>query len=524
MSCRHGDENLLGFVKRVNNHTFRVHFDGEDRPRSIQKKPGFYKVIAGGKKEVAKVTKVTKKPKTKPTNPQSPSAHVGRRSKAKPVTCGKGRCKQTCRDMFAGNGVSCGRCEHTIPYGDPVDMCTKCRWYQCVFCKTGEERPRTVAEQEVAEEDVPPPEVDPTADVIAGKTTGVPKKKAMVSPRETQAREEAYARQREKDRILAAKARGIPGIFNVDQVYPAVPRDSYPLVKEKFGYVVGGKAVPHMYPPMEEGNGVFLYQAVDFTAAHPSGLRKSFRRGMRIWATDDQYPDKYRPSNNDWSLIVLHVCVECHGGKLRGYPTIHAAPWAELNRVRNGVSRLVLDLEPQHIKQQELHICPLIEEDTHHCDFTNTTHTDFVDNLLERLKTANELADQEGPHIEVIGSFGEERKEEKEEEEAEEKKAEVKAAEEVASTKRKREHTMPNDVLGSLGEERKEEEEKEEEEAEVKAAAEEVASPKRKREHTMSSDTVGRKSEEELRAERLKKKPQLTYDASDTAAKKGESV
>ena len=95
---------------------------------------------------------------------------------AKPVTCGKGRCKQTCRDRFAGSGVSCGRCKHKIKYGDPVDLCTKCKWHQCVFCKTGEARPG--AEQEAAKEDEPPPEVEPTADVIAGKTTGVPRKKA----------------------------------------------------------------------------------------------------------------------------------------------------------------------------------------------------------------------------------------------------------------------------------------------------------------------------------------------------------
>jgi hypothetical protein len=79
VSCRHGDENLLGFVERVNLRTIRVLFDGEDKPRSIKKKPGFYKVIAGGKKVVAKVTKKPTKPK--PTNPQSSSV-VGRRSKA----------------------------------------------------------------------------------------------------------------------------------------------------------------------------------------------------------------------------------------------------------------------------------------------------------------------------------------------------------------------------------------------------------------------------------------------------------
>jgi hypothetical protein len=429
---------------------------------------------------------------------------------AKPVTCGKGRCKQTCRDRFAGSGVSCGRCKHKIKYGDPVDLCTKCKWHQCVFCKTGEARPG--AEQEAAKEDERPPEVDPTADVVAGETTDVPRKE---TPRQTQAREEAYVRQREKDRILAAETRGIPGIFKVGQVYPAVPRDSYPLVAENDGYVAGGHAVPLMYPPLKEGNGVFLFQAVDFTAAHPSGLRRSFRRGMRIWATDDQYPDKYRPSKNDWSLIVLHMCVECHDGKLRGYPTIHAAPWAHLNKERNGVSRFVLDLEPQHVKEQELHICPLIEEDTHHVKFTNVTHSDFVVDLLTRIRTANELAARGGPHIEVIDSFGEERKEEEGKQE-EEEETEAEEAEEVPSTKRKREHTMSNDFLDSFGEERKEEEE----EAEVKAAAEEVASPKRKREHTMSSDIVGRKSKEEVRAERLKKKSQLTYDASDTAAKK----
>ena len=58
-----------------------------------------------------------------------------------------------------------------------------------------------------------------------------------------------------------------------------------------------------------------------------------------------------------------------------------------------------------------------------------------------------------------------------------------------------------------------------EEEVDPKAAAapKEADTKKRKREHTLSGDIARQKSKEEGKADKLKKKKDLTYDASDTA-------
>ena len=49
------------------------------------------------------------------------------------------------------------------------------------------------------------------------------------------------------------------------------------------------------------------------------------------------------------------------------------------------------------------------------------------------------------------------------------------------------------------------------------AAPREADTNKRKREHTLSGDIARQKSKEEGKADKLKKKKDLTYDASDTA-------
>ena len=361
VECRYGPKWRKGTVERANQKSFWVKFDDTQAEEKIQDKEGHWRPLM---------------------EQQQPK----RRRRGIEVKCGK--CKGPCKDMYAGNGIKCGVCEFELAYQDPVDQCDKCKWHQCVFCKTGEVRPVPVAEQEVPEEEETDDEFAEAA-IVAGKSTGVPKQKRKETPRETQVREEAYVRQREKDRILNAQTRGLPGIIKKDRNYPPVPHDAYAWIASNTGYVVGGKCVPIMIPPKEQGNGYMLYQAVDFTAAHPSGLRKSFRRGQRIWATDDMYPANYKPVKKDWSLIVLHLAVETHGGKHKGYPTIHAAPWAHINKDRCNVSRFVLKLTPGEVKTQELHICPLIEEDTHHCKFTTVSHTDFMVVQIQALAAKN---------------------------------------------------------------------------------------------------------------------------------------
>ena len=49
------------------------------------------------------------------------------------------------------------------------------------------------------------------------------------------------------------------------------------------------------------------------------------------------------------------------------------------------MSRFVLALEPQQVKEAELHVCPLIEGDTHHVKFTNVSHATFMVELCKSL-------------------------------------------------------------------------------------------------------------------------------------------
>lgn len=240
-----GNKWRKGKVVRSNVKTFWVLFDDDNAEDKICDKPGHWR-------------------------PALEAAPTRRRRQAAKVKCGK--CKKDCKDMYAGNGYACGKCKHTINYGDPVDQCTECEWYQCTFCKTGEDRPVPVAEQEVPDEEDIADETDATAKIVAGKSTGVPKKKAKETPRETQVREAAYVRQREKDRILNAQTRGLPGIHKMDRAYPPVPHDAYPWIASHTGFVVGGKFVPIIYPSQAEGHGYILYEAADYTAAHPSGM------------------------------------------------------------------------------------------------------------------------------------------------------------------------------------------------------------------------------------------------------------
>ena len=149
--------------------------------------------------------------------------------------------------------------------------------------------------------------------------------------------------------------------------------------------MAGGKQVPILLKPYEKNNGYVLFQAVDFTAAHPSGQRKSYRRGQRVWATDDAYPANYKAIQNDKSLIVLHLAIEMQGGDFVGYPLIHCAPWRHMNKDRCNVSRFVLALKPQQVKEAELHVCPPNEEDKHHAKFTNVSHSTFMVELCKNL-------------------------------------------------------------------------------------------------------------------------------------------
>ena len=47
----------------------------------------------------------------------------------------------------------------------------------------------------------------------------------------------------------------------------------------------------------------------------------------------------------------------------------------------------MMDIGAQDVKEAELHVCPLIEEDTHHQKFTTVTHSDYMVELLEERKS-----------------------------------------------------------------------------------------------------------------------------------------
>ena len=290
VECRYGPKWRKGTVDRANQKSFWVKLDDTQAVEKIQDLPGYWRPLIEQQQPLPK-----------------------RRRRGVEVKCGK--CKKDCKDMYAGNGYVCGKCKHTINYGDPVDQCTECEWYQCTFCKTGEKRPVPVAEQEVPDEEDIADETDATAKIVAGKSTGVPKKKAKETPRETQVREAAYVRQREKDRILNAQTRGLPGIHKTDRAYPPVPHDAYPWIASHTGFVVGGKCVPIIYPPKAEGNGFMLYQAADYTAAHPSGLRKSFC--SIPWCTTHR--EAHRPPASAVCRARPAVCVILFvGGRVKG--------------------------------------------------------------------------------------------------------------------------------------------------------------------------------------------------------------
>ena len=379
-----------------------------------------------------------------------------RRGKQKQSKCPK--CKKQARDHYAGKDDTCTKCKHDLKYGEPILKCSgKCKWLLCIFCKSGEKRPAP-AQESSSESD----EDDGLSDavLIPAKITGVPKKKAKETPREIEAREAAVVKQLEKQRILDAQTRGLPPICDITQTYPKPPNDAYPLCQKGRGFRAGGQEVPLFAHPAENKNGFVLYQALDFTAEHPSGLRKFFRRGQRIWANDECYPSGYKPIANDWSLIVLHLAVEVKGGKVVGWPRIHAAPWRHINKDRCKVKRFVLDLGPEDVKESELHICPLIEEDTHNVKFTNVTHSDYMAFKLARIA---EIVEQEA-------------------EPEPEPEPELEPAEEEA------EPAMEDAVGGS------------------------------KRKHTLSASIVKAPSIEEAKAAAEAKKQRLSYKNSDTFA------
>lgn len=375
------------------------------------------------------------------------------------------KCKTPPKDRFAGKNDICSTCNHKLAYGDPFMRCDKHKWSQCVFCSTGETRPSDEKEHDTDESDA-----DEEVEVLpTGKTTGVPKKTAKETPREQSRREAAEVKQREKMRILNAKTRGLPPICKAEQVYPPVPNDAYPHVSSGPGFMAGGKQVPIMNHPKENGTGFMLFQAVDFTAEHPSGIRKSFRRGQRIWAHAAKYPAEYKPLNNDWSLIVLHLVVETHNGKFHQYPRIHCAPWAHINKGRCKVSRFVLDLGPEDVRESELHVCPLIEEDTHHQKFVSVTHSTYMVTILAAQKAKLESLAQEEPPPSPPPT-------------PEKPVVDV--------------PVPPSQPPGPVPD---------------------ILSPKRKQ-HTLSYKIAALPSWEELKAAQKAKKPRLTYDSSKTFA------
>jgi hypothetical protein len=94
----------------------------------------------------------------------------------------------------------------------------------------------------------------------------------------------------------------------------------------------------------------------------------------------------------------------------------------------------VLDLGPEDVKESELHICPLIEEDIHNVKFTNVTHSDYMSFKLAGIAEIVEQEAEPEPEPEA----------EPEEVPAEE---EAEPAMEVAVGGSKRKHTLSASIV-----------------------------------------------------------------------------
>ena len=196
------------------------------------------------------------------------------RRRGQPACCPK--CKEAFADQFAGHKETCSQCKHKLKYGDLVAKCKRCKNNLCTFCKTGEKRPQENSSSSKDDDD------EPLVTITTGKTTGVPAKRKKESPRETQRREAVKVKQREKDRLLAAQTRGLPGIFDMQKDCPKSPTDCYSLVAQGLGFVAGGKQVPIILKPYEKKLLCFVssrrfhsrtsFRATQVLPARPKGL------------------------------------------------------------------------------------------------------------------------------------------------------------------------------------------------------------------------------------------------------------
>lgn len=234
--------------------------------------------------------------------------------------------------------------------------------------------------------------------------------------------------------------------------------------------MAGSKQVPILLKPYEKKMVMFCFKPsisqphILQGNASLTGAAKGFgRRTMRTLPTTRQSKMINPSSCCTWLL-------RCKGGDFVGYPLIHCAPWRHVNKDRCNVSRFFLALKPQQVKEAELHVCPLIEEDTHHVKFTNVSHATFMVELCEKLAArlnALDIGDDSNADEPDLAAT-----------EEKEKPIAVPVPDDVPSAK-------------AVGE---------------------------KRQHTLSAVIAPMASVEEKKAEALKKKPRLTYKTSQTLA------
>ena len=411
MSCPHGDENLLGFVKRVNKRTIRVLFDGEKKPRSIDLKPGYYTVVAGGKTPVAKVPKPPRPPPHNKSGPEleaedaslAAAAGGGRRRdrrrgrEAEPeIVCPD--CEGPTTDQQAGIERICGKCEANLVAGERIHTCKdgNCDEDICHFCATGQQRPKKKKKDSVVEGDsdalgaevieqvvpAPAPAPAPAPDQRGAAFDGVPKERKGESVQERRTREKAEVTARQKQRIINAKSKGLRPILKEAAMTELNKDSSYPWLVTIPSASFGGVMTPYID---DDGYGIRFYEAVDINACDTSGLRRPLRRFQEVHLKDGVLErlglGDYRGNRK---FVVQWASLEFEDSKPVGQARVWVSFWEHINKKVNKITNTCLMLSNADIDAGSTFVHPFKAEDTH---LVAHTRRGWSLTLLEHLKT-----------------------------------------------------------------------------------------------------------------------------------------
>ena len=405
VSCPHGDDNLLGFVERVNKRTIRVLFDGEKKSRSIDKKPGYYKVIAGGKKPVAKVRKAPQPPPHKKSGPEkeaeraslAAAAGGGRRRDRRrgreaelEILCPD--CEGPTTDQQAGIERICGKCDANLVAGERIHTCKdgNCDEDICHFCATGQQRPKKKKKASMVEGDSGSDsdgaealeQVVPAPDQRGAAFDGVPKERKGETVQERRTREKAEVTARQKQRIINAKSKGLRPILKEAAMTELNKDSSYPWLVKIPSASFGGVMTPYID---DDGYGIRFYEAVDINACDTSGLRRSFRRFQEVHLKDGVLErlgfGDYRGNSK---FVVQWASLEFEDSKPVGEARVWVSFWEHINKKVNKITNACLMLSNADIDAGSTFVHPFKAEDTH---LVAHTRRGWSLTLLEHLKT-----------------------------------------------------------------------------------------------------------------------------------------